>query len=326
LGDGAGLFGPAPEDKASLTKYHGKLRRYRIAGRLALRYPVQAKEYMHVITVPNPPGNDGRLLPKIFMAIAIVVITACIFAPGRTTAAAGPAPIPAGLEKARLASPDAIAEAFLGLPYRADGAINAAGEYTLFADQTRRFSTPGLNCSGLVLALSRFLLGSNITLEEALRDRLGDSGPSSPHGEDWDFGWDLILNISEGFPRRFLLSGGETRDPAGTDGFSPRGYDIHAEQTGRELPARFVPGHLYLISLNVEGRRKGYGLQHYHVGIVHVASGGQAWFYQTTSKGGGVNRRDLKSAQGWDSFTRAFANTGKHRKMMLVLEVDLPRK
>ena len=263
---------------------------------------------------------------KTLVAIAVVVITMCIFAPGRTKAAAGPAPIPAGLRLEGLAAPDAIAEAFLGLPYRVDGAINTAGEYTLFADQTRRFSTPGINCSGLVLALSRFLLGRNITLEEAILDRLGDSGPSSPHGEDWDFGWDLIMNISEGFPRRFLLPGGETKDPAGTDGFSPRGYDIHAEQTHRELPARFVQGHLYLISLNVEGRRKGYGLQHYHVGIVHVASGGQAWLYQTSGKSGKVNRRDLKSVQGWDSFTRSFANTGKHRKMVLVLEVDLPRK
>jgi hypothetical protein len=258
--------------------------------------------------------------------LTILVIAACIFAPGRANAAAGPVPIPAGLrlDKEHPASPDAIVEAFLGLPYREDGATNAAGEYTLFADQTRRFNTPGLNCSGLVLALSRFLLGRNITLEEALWDRAGDSGPSSPHGEDWDFGWDLILNISEGFPRRFLLPGFDTLDPTESNAFSPRGYDINAEQTRHELPARFTQGRLYLVSLNVEGRRKGYGLQHYHVGIVYVASGGQAWFYQTTSKGGGVNRRDLKSARGWESFIRAFANTGKHRKMMLVLEVDLP--
>ena len=251
------------------------------------------------------------VLPGKMLAIAMhAVIAMCIFAPC--------------LAKAALS--DAVAEAFLGLPYRADGAVNAAGEYTLFADQTRRFNTPGLNCSGLTLELSRRLLGSDITLDEAIRDRLLDSGPDSPHGEDWDFGWDLIMNISEGFPRRFLLPDGGTRDPAGTDGFSPRGYDIHAEETRRELPARFVRDRLYLVSINVERDRKGYGLQHYHVGVVHVAADGRAWFYQTTSQSGKVNRRDLQSAQGWDSFAKSFANTGRHRKMMLVLEVDLPRK
>ena len=257
----------------------------------------------------------------IFFALLLLLSTVCV-------AVAGSVPVPVGLDKAKVGgrSADAMAEAFLGLPYRVDGALNEKGEYTLFADQSKRFSAPGLNCSGLVLALSRFLLDSNVTLAHALRDRLGDSGPESAHGEDWDFGWDLILNISEGFPRRFLLPGGTSLEPAGTTGFSPRGYDIHTEETWRELPARLTPGHMYLVSLNVEGRRKGYGLQHYHVGLVYVASTGQAWFYQTTGKGGGVNRRDLKTPKGRESFKRAFANNGKTRKMMLVLEVDLPRR
>ena len=235
-------------------------------------------------------------------------------------------PIPNGLrlDGGGLPLPEKIAEAFLRMPYRVDGAIDDNGEYTLFADRSQRFSEPGINCSGFVLALSRFLLARNITLDEASLDRHGDSGPSSPHGHDWDFGWDLIMNISDGFPRRILLPGGRTLDPAKADAFSPRGYDMHAEQTKNELPARFMQGRLYLVSINVEERNRGYGLQHYHVGVVHVASGGQAWFYQTTNNGGGVNRRDLKTANGWDSMARAFANTGAHRKMMLVLEVDLP--
>ena len=258
--------------------------------------------------------------------VLYAVFAAFLLAVPAPAASAGGIPVPFGVTIGKKASPDAVGEAFLGLPYRVDGALNAAGEYTLFADQSKRFSTPGLNCSGLVLELSRLLLGRHVTLQEALRDRLGDSGPGAAHGEDWDFGWDLILNISEGFSRRFLLPGGGVENPEGTNGFSPRGYDIHADATKRELPFRFTRGHLYLISLNVEGRRKGYGLQHYHVGIVHVASGGQAWFYQTTGKGGGANRRDLKSAAGWKSFIQAFANNGKTRKMMLVLEVDLPGK
>jgi len=254
------------------------------------------------------------MLPgKILVIVMPAVIALCTALPGFAKAAPD-------------TTADAVAGSLLGLPYRTDGAVTATGEYTLFADQTQRFSTPGLNCSGLTLELSRRLLGSSITLDEAIRDRLGDSGPDSPHGEDWDFGWDLIMNISEGFPRRFLLPGFETLDPTGTDGFSPRGYDIHAIDTQRELPVRFVQGRLYLISINVERNRKGYGLQHYHVGVVHVAPDGRAWFYQTTSQSGKVNRRDLRSAQGWDSFAKSFANTGRHRRMMLVLEVDLPGK
>lgn len=269
------------------------------------------------------------LLPKKLLTAAPTVLLFFLVAylPGMSAAAESEIPQPAGVSFPgdwRLLRPQAVPEAFLGLPYRVDGAINELGEYTLFAERSRRFSTPGLNCSGLVLGASRFLLGRNITLDEAVRDRNGDSGPGAPDGEDWDFGWDLILNLSEGFSRRFLLPGGAVAGPAGSSGFTYRGYDFHDEKTWRELPSRFLPGHLYLLSLNVEGHVKGYGLQHYHVGLVHVADTGEAWFYQTTGKGGKVNRRNLNSKQGQDSFRRSFANTGKTRKMVLVLEVDLP--
>ena len=177
-------------------------------------------------------------------------------------------PIPAQLFKAGVSpasDPGKVLEAFLGLPYREDGAISESGEYTLFSDRGRRFLSPGLNCSGLVLAASRFLLGKNITLHDAMRDRFSDSGPGASGGEDWDFGWDLILNISENFSRRFLLPGGIVADTATSTGLSPRGYDIQKDATWKELPERLKPGHFYLISLNVVGRRAGYRLQHYHV-------------------------------------------------------------
>ena len=235
-------------------------------------------------------------------------------------------PVPGGLAAAisENSPPETILTAFLGIPYRFDGAVDEFGRYSTFADPALVYPTPGLNCSGLVLAASRFLLKKNITLAQAKRDRLGDSGPDSPHGEDWDFGWDLILNISEGFSRSLLLPGGKSQDPATATGFAPRGYDIQQPSTWRELPARLQPGYLYLVSLNVEGRRKGYGLQHYHVGLIHVDSAGRAWFYQTTGKGAVSNRRDLKSPAGQESFKKAFANSGNKRKMMLVLAVALP--
>lgn len=220
--------------------------------------------------------------------------------------------------------PAAALEAFLELPYRNDGAVEGNGVYTLFADPARRFESPGLNCSGFVLAACRIVLRTETTVEQAKRDRLGDSGPGSPHGEDWDFGWDVIMNVSEGFSRRFLIPGNKTIVPEQSTGFKPLGYDIQEQGIWRELPDRLLPGRLYLVSLSMKGRLKGYGLQHYHVGLIHVAPGGEAWFYQTTGKGGGVNRRDLKSAEGQASFVKAFGGTGDRRKKMLVLEVDMP--
>jgi hypothetical protein len=254
---------------------------------------------------------------------AVCVLFACL-CPAFFCRAAVPEPpgLAPGISAQR--SPEKILSAFLGIPYRFDGAVDEFGRYSTFADPSRVFSTPGLNCSGLALAASRFLLRKNITLAQAVRDRLGDSGPDSPRGEDWDFGWDLIMNISEGFPRSLLLPGGASQDPAGADGAAPRGYDITLDATWKELPDRLLPGYLYLVSLNAEGRRKGYGLQHYHVGLIHVDSLGRAWFYQTTGRGAVSNRRDLKSPTGRESFKKSFVGAGKTRKMMLILAVTLP--
>lgn len=237
-------------------------------------------------------------------------------------------PVPAGLFPPGVSAaspPDRILSAFLNLPYREDGAINDAGQYTLFAAPQTVLRTPGLNCSGLVLEASRLLLRTNIPLERAVRDRLDDSGPDSPHGEDWDFGWDLLLNIAEGFPSALLLPGDATLEPAKATGFSPRGFDLHAPRTKAELLSRLRPGYLYLLSFSKDVTRKGYQMQHYHVGLVHVAPSGEAWLYQTTGKAGKANRRDISSESGWNSFIRSFANTGNVRKMLLVLEVELPR-
>ncbi|MDR1489949.1 MAG: hypothetical protein LBS65_05620 [Desulfovibrio sp.] len=224
------------------------------------------------------------------------------------------------MRAARIAQ--AAALPFLGIPYRQDGAVDENGFFTLFASPKRRFSSPGLNCSGLVLGISRSLLRKNLTLGEAARDRLGDSGPGAKRGEDWDFGWDLVLNISEGEPRALLLPGGLSADPAAGDGLSPRGIDIHKKGELEELCGRLHPGFFYLVSLSAEGR--GPGLAHYHVGLILPDAGGRVWLYQTTGKGKISGRRDLCGATGRDAFRRSFANTGGKRKMMLVIEVALP--
>jgi hypothetical protein len=264
----------------------------------------------------------GILLALALPFLALSPLTAQAASPGAII----PAPtglFPPGVDAD--SPPDILLPGFLGVPYRPDGAIDAAGRYTLFADPARRLDSPGLNCSGLALAAARFLLRRNFTLAEVMRDRQRDSGPGSPYGQDWDFGWDLLMNISEGFARSLLLPGGGRLDPAKADAFSPRGFDLQDEGTWQELPPRLKQGYVYLLSFNVEGRRKGYTLVHYHVGLIHVAQDGKAWLYQTTGRGKAANRRDLSSPEGVASFRRAFANTGNHRRMLWVLEVRLPR-
>ncbi|MDR0826576.1 MAG: hypothetical protein LBN33_01680 [Desulfovibrio sp.] len=260
----------------------------------------------------------------LFKSLFCILLCLGLFCP---PAQADAPPPPQGLGKlAKATDPHTVAESFLGIPYRVDGAIDDQGFFTLFADPARRFSSPGLNCSGLVLGMSRFLLQKNIPLQGVLRDRLGDSGPGAKLGEDWDFGWDLVMNISEGIPRTLLLPDFAVADPVAGSGIGPRGYDIHKPGSLEELGRRLRPGFLYLVSMSVEGRREGYPLSHYHVGLILVNGKGQAWFYQTTGRGGAANRRDLKSAAGRESFRKSFANGGDNRRMLLVVEVDLPAR
>jgi hypothetical protein len=240
--------------------------------------------------------------------------------------AADDVPVPPGLPTDTAADTDAAAAAFVGVPFRQDGAIDENGRFTLFSRPELRFAGPGLNCSGLVLGISRFLLDRNISLKDAARDRLGDSGPNAPDGRDWDFGWDLILNISQGTPRTLLLPGFRIADPEAGSGRTPRGFAVNEESSLPELCGRMRRGFFYLVSFSVEGHRRGYGLQHYHVGLILPSAKGEAWFYQTSGKRGRAARWNLNSEDGRAAFRRAFADTGGRRKMMFVLEVDLPHR
>ncbi len=221
-------------------------------------------------------------------------------------------------------TPEEIMGVFLGVPYRADGCIDETGRYTLFAAPDTIFETPGLNCSGFVLEASRLLLKKNFTLAEATRDRRADSGPDADLGEDWDFGWDLIMNISEGSTRIMLLPGNKTLDPAKATGLEPLGFDLHDAATWAELPGRIKEGRLYLISFNKPSDKPGYTLQHYHVGLFFRASAKDWYMYNTTGQSKRAYRRNLGKPEEQSAFLRAFANTGKARKKMCIIEVVLP--
>jgi hypothetical protein len=217
-----------------------------------------------------------------------------------------------------------VLSCFSGIPFRPDGAIDENGNYTLFSRPRQTFKEPGLNCSGLALAASRLLLRKNIPLAVATRDRLGDSGPGAALGPDWDFGWDMILNITEGSERRLLLPGGKVADPAAGSGRDPRGFDLHSAETWRELPGRIRPNHIYLVSLNRQTTQRGYSLLHYHVGTIVRTSEKDFYLYHSIRKSG-VVRENLGNEQNRARFLETNANVGGTNKHIFIVEVPLPQ-
>lgn len=213
--------------------------------------------------------------------------------------------------------------AFLEIPYRIDGAINEQGEYTLFADESQRFATSGLNCSGFVLGVSRFLLQDNIAIEKAKKDRLGDSGPGAELGEDWDFGWDIIQNIAEGRSPQLLLPKGGTADPFQYNGLNVPSFDLHGKGVWDDVLSRIQPGMLYLLSYSKPSTLPGYKVLHYHVGIM-IREDDHIWMYQTTTQSKKSYRRDMNNPKEKLDFLQAFANRGNIKKRISIIEVPLP--
>jgi hypothetical protein len=219
------------------------------------------------------------------------------------------------------AGPFSPADAFLGILYRNDGALDEQGRYTLFARPDQFFTEPGLNCSGLVVAISRDLLGRNFTLAEAKRDRLGDSGPGAALGEDWDFGRDLILNLTDGLPRRQVLPGGNAREPV--DGLTDTGFLVNDPAVWPAVLAQLTPGRVYLGSLNRPVAKEGYLLLHHHVVLLLPGHEGQAWLYQATGRHG-VYRLDLATAEGLRRFLEPY--TAHPRQRLLLIEAIPPER
>lgn len=246
--------------------------------------------------------SPARILP----AAAALALLAALALPGL---AAQPAPA-------------ALADSLLGIPYRPDGVRDENGRWTLFEHPAQTFATPGLNCSGLTFALWRLVSGSNVTIADAARDRLGDSGPGAAMGRDWDFGFDLILNLSDGFTRRWLLPEATAQAPSDS-GQIRRGFVLTDRESWRRALAALPPGHVGLVSFSQTGRRAGYTLQHYHVGIIVPDASGGRWLYQATPRSG-VFKLNLAAAEGMARFQEAFGGRGEKR--VLLLDVALPAR
>jgi len=263
--------------------------------------------------------GSRRLLAWLFFPAA------CLLVFQASPLAAQSLPIPAGLaaKGLSLAAPaEARADAFLGIPYRDDGTLDEQGRYTLFERPDRVFPSPGLNCSGFVLSLSRYLIGRNISLTQASRDRLGDSGADAPLGRDWDFGWDLIWNIASlaGNPK-VLVPSGAAASSQGSDGASQRGFALSDTAAWSAVLGQMRPGTMVLGSVSKMAKS---GPRHHHVVLILPLAGGRTALYHATPRTG-VHRLEISRPDGLRFFIEEMERGGS-RKMILLLETMLPEK
>lgn len=189
----------------------------------------------------------------------------------------------------------------LSIAYVNDEVRDETGRWTFFAHPETTAPGPGLNCSGFVLTAAERLLGRTQTLAEATRDRFGDSGDDAPLGKDWDFGFDLVMNLSEGLPRVALLPGRD-QQLDGLDGKALRGFPIDDTAAWKQIFPRIREGRVYLASLS---RHFGKGLQHHHVALLLRDTANRVWFYQTLPKGRS-HRLDLTSPEGYARLQKMF--------------------
>jgi hypothetical protein len=199
------------------------------------------------------------------------------------------------------------------IPYVEDGVLDKRGRWTSFMHPETSLLRPGLNCSGFVVAAARRLLTCDLNLEQITRDRLGDSGEGAPLGKDWDFGWDLLLNLSEGHARRWILPEG-TRPVGPEDGQSLRGFRVQDAEAWARIFPRMKRDRVYLASLR---RTQSGRVRHHHVALLLLDSVGRTWWYQTLP-GGRSHRLEISTALGFARLCTMFGP----QEGILLLEVD----
>jgi len=216
-----------------------------------------------------------------------------------------------------------IADTHLGIPYRDDGALDSRGYFTTFSSPEKVLDSPGLNCSGLVVSAARFLFNKNFTLEEVTRDRLGNSGDNASLGKDWDFGWDLVLNLTDGRKQRIIMPDARNHPVEGQDGTTLRGFDLHNAAAWRNVLSQMQAGRIYLGSISRPANKRGYKLLHYHVVLMIPDAKGGVWLYHSTRRSN-VHRMNIASPQGMNRFMSQFQGARGETKDVLVVEAVLP--
>ncbi len=217
-----------------------------------------------------------------------------------------------------------VANTHLRIPYRDDGALDDKGHFTTFDNQDRLFDTPGLNCSGLVVSVSRFLFNKNWSLKDVTKDPQGNSGPDSSLGKDWDFGLDLILNLTEGKQRKIVTPAGQALPLERLDGLNTRGFDLHDATAWRRVLSQMRPGHVYFGSISKPSSKPGYKLLYYHVVLIIPAGNGDIWLYHATHRSN-VHRMNINTPKGLNRLMSQFRGNRGGPKYILIIETDLPK-
>ena len=212
-----------------------------------------------------------------------------------------------------------VANTHLGIPYRDDGTLDDKGNFTTFGHPEELFETPGLNCSGLVVSVCRYLFNKNWTIEEVSRDRLGNSGANSPLGKDWNFGWNLILNLTEGRPRRLVTPDRGNYPLEKLDGLSFRGFDLDDRSAWQAVLDQMQPDRVYLGSISKPTSRRGYKILHYHVVLILPEKKGGVWLYHATHRSH-VHRININTPQGLNRFMSQFTGQRAETKKILIVE------
>ena len=214
---------------------------------------------------------------------------------------------------------------FIGIPFRVDGAQDLSGQWVTFNHPDEPVTTPGFNCSGFTVAAARKLLERDFELTPASRDRLNDSGPDAPYGQDWDFGLDLILNLAEDYPHRFLP---EVYDPA-SPAFEPTrpgrahglGVSLHSPAFEEQL-ARIQPGNFCFFVFSRPDGRFPVGVSYYHVGVI-VPDGENLWLYHSTA-GAKTHRLNLAAPAELARLRRHFKPLENAERRVFMVEVTPP--
>ncbi|SHN50279.1 hypothetical protein [Desulfovibrio litoralis] len=229
---------------------------------------------------------------------------------------------------------ETINKFLLGIPYRDDGALdfskvsdkaNTNGRYTLFADQNKTLKTPGLNCSGFVLAASNKIFRPDLNIDTAKFDRKNDNSETATRAEDWDFGLDLLLNISDGKTAKVMLPNNRYADPKTLDGISlpdGRGFSLHDKAAWNNVISRMKNGYIYLWAMSRKTPDK--PLQYHHVGLILTegTKPDSAFMYHAVRKGG-VVKLDLKKAGSLERIFKAYPKKDGIERYIYILEVEL---
>ncbi|NDV22677.1 hypothetical protein [Desulfovibrio sp. JC022] len=233
-------------------------------------------------------------------------------------------PDPKGLGEApqRCSNPVDVLGYFEGIPYRGDAAINRFGDFTFFAEPGVYLKEPGLNCSGFTVAASRYYFTRNFNLADTTLDRLADSGPDSAYGEDWDFGYDLVLNVTEGLKRRPVLPFGQSAVIEDNDGMSLRGFELSDRGAWADVIKQMTPGHVYLFSMSKPIKFKNYKLLHYHVGLIVPDDEGHIWLCHAT-RNSGVNKVDISNPVNLEPIIKANPDSKLGPRKILIIEAPV---